>query len=73
MTDQQDTQPSDPGDEPEVTTAKPASAAGRDGLRPRSNPTEGRETVFQLDKVTISYSGKPAICDVDLSKCTGTL
>jgi len=23
--------------------------------------------VFQLDKVTISYSGKPAICDVDLS------
>ena len=68
MADQQDTQSNDPGETPEVTSAKPAPgglaelASGHE-----SNPTAGRETVFQLDKVTISYSGKPAICDVDLS------
>jgi phosphate transport system ATP-binding protein len=67
MTDQQDTQPSDPGDAPEVTSAKPATRLAELASGHESNPTEGRETVFQLDKVTISYSGKPAICDVDLS------
>src|SRR6478609_6214338 len=66
MTDQQDTQ-SDPGDAPEVTSAKPATRLAELASGHESNPTEGRETVFQLDKVTISYSGKPAICDVDLS------
>ena len=67
MADQQDTQSSDPGDAPEVTTAKPAARLAELASGHESNPTEGRETVFQLDKVTISYSGKPAICDVDLS------
>jgi phosphate transport system ATP-binding protein len=67
MTDQQDTQPSDPGDAPEVTSAKPGTRLTELASGHESNPTEGRETVFQLDKVTISYSGKPAICDVDLS------
>jgi phosphate transport system ATP-binding protein len=67
MTDQQDTQPSDPGDAPEVTSAKPAARLAEVASGHESNPAEGRETVFRLDKVTISYSGKPAICDVDLS------
>jgi phosphate transport system ATP-binding protein len=67
MTDQQDTQSSDPGDAPEVTSAKPAARLAELASGHESNPAEGRETVFQLDKVTISYSGKPAICDVDLS------
>ncbi|HVI17567.1 MAG TPA: phosphate ABC transporter ATP-binding protein PstB [Gaiellales bacterium] len=67
MTDQQDTQSGDPGDTPEVTSAKPETRLAELASGRESNPTEGRETVFQLDKVTISYSGKPAICDVDLS------
>jgi phosphate transport system ATP-binding protein len=67
MTDQQDTHSSDPGDAPEVTSAKPAARLAELASGHESNPAEGRETVFQLDKVTISYSGKPAICDVDLS------
>jgi len=67
MADQQDTEPSDPGDAPEVTSAKPATRLAELASGHESNPAEGRETVFQLDKVTISYSGKPAICDVDLS------
>jgi phosphate transport system ATP-binding protein len=32
-----------------------------------ANPAEGREVVFDLDGVTIAYSGKPAIRDVDLA------
>jgi phosphate transport system ATP-binding protein len=67
MSDQQDTQSSDPGDPPEVTSAKPATRLAELASGHESNPAEGRETVFQLDKVTISYSGKPAIRDVDLS------
>jgi phosphate transport system ATP-binding protein len=67
MADQKDTEPSDPGDAPEVTSAKPATRLAELASGHESNPAEGRETVFQLDKVTISYSGKPAICDVDLS------
>jgi phosphate transport system ATP-binding protein len=67
MSDQQDTQSSDPGDPPEVTSAKPATRLAELVSGHESNPAEGRETVFQLDKVTISYSGKPAIRDVDLS------
>jgi phosphate transport system ATP-binding protein len=67
MSDQQDAQPSDPGDSPEVTSAKPATRLAELASGHESNPAEGRETVFQLDKVTISYSGKPAIRDVDLS------
>jgi phosphate transport system ATP-binding protein len=67
MADQQDTQPSDPGDAPEVTSTKPAARLAEVASGHESNPAEGRETVFRLDKVTISYSGKPAICDVDLS------
>jgi len=66
MTDQQDTQ-SDPGDAPEVTSAKPGTRLAELASGHDANPAEGRETVFQLDKVTISYSGKPAICDVDLA------
>jgi phosphate transport system ATP-binding protein len=67
MSDQQDTQSSDPGDSPEGTSAKPATRLAELASGHESNPAEGRETVFQLDKVTISYSGKPAIRDVDLS------
>jgi phosphate transport system ATP-binding protein len=67
MSDQQDTQSSDPGDPPEVTSAKPATRLAELASGHESNPAEGRETVFQLDKVTISYSGKPAIRDVNLS------
>jgi phosphate transport system ATP-binding protein len=67
MSDQRDTQSSDPGDPPEVTSAKPATRLAELASGHESNPAEGRETVFQLDKVTISYSGKPAIRDVDLS------
>jgi phosphate transport system ATP-binding protein len=67
MTDQRDTQPSDSGDVPEVASAKPATRLAELASGHESNPAEGRETVFQLDQVTIAYSGKPAICDVDLS------
>ncbi|HVI35420.1 MAG TPA: ATP-binding cassette domain-containing protein, partial [Gaiellales bacterium] len=67
MTDHQDTESGDPGEAPEVTSAKPETRLAELASGRESNPTEGRETVFQLDKVTISYSGKPAICDVDLS------
>src|SRR3954468_22007294 len=67
MADQKDTDPSARDETREVPSPKPPTRLAELASGHESNPAEGRETVFQLDKVTISYSGKPAICDVDLS------
>src|SRR5258706_10495624 len=66
MTGQQP-EPSDPGRAPEVATARPATRLGELASGHDDNPAEGREVVFELHGVTISYSGKPAIRDVDLA------
>jgi phosphate transport system ATP-binding protein len=59
--------PNDPGRAPEVATARPATRLGELASGHDDNPAEGREVVFELHGVTISYSGKPAIRDVDLA------
>ena len=64
--DQQATTPSDLGDEPEVTPAKPQASWPSWPASTSPTPPRAGETVFQLDDVTICYTGKPAICDVDL-------
>src|SRR5438067_4064037 len=51
---------------PEVASAIPATRLGEVAADHAVNPAEGREAVFQLDDVTIAYSGRPAIRDVDL-------
>ena len=48
---------------PDVASAPPASRLTELASGHTSNPTEGRETVFELDNVTVSYSGKRAIRD----------
>src|SRR5438552_5664566 len=57
----------DPARAPEVATARPATRLGELASGHEDNPAEGREVVFELHGVTISYSGKPAIRDVDLA------
>jgi phosphate transport system ATP-binding protein len=57
----------DPARAPEVATARPATRLGELASGHDDNPAEGREVVFDLHGVTISYSGKPAIRDVDLA------
>ena len=59
--------PSDAGDSPEVDVGASRQRGWRSWPPVTSrNPAEGRESVFELDEVTVSYSGKPAIRDVDL-------
>jgi len=71
MTDQQQQQPEPPADEsgqsPEVADAAPASRLTELASGHTSAPTEGRETVFALDDVTVSYNGIPAIRNVNLN------
>jgi phosphate transport system ATP-binding protein len=67
MTGQQRPDPNDPGLAPEVANARPVTRLGELASGHDANPAEGREVVFDLDGVTISYSGKPAIRDVDLA------
>ena len=64
MTDQRE-QPQGSG--PDVASARPGTrltelASGHDG-----NPTEGHERVFDLEDVSVSYSGKVAVRDVNLT------
>ena len=66
MTGQQP-DPTDPSRAPEVATVRPATRLGELASGHDDNPAEGREVVFDLHGVTISYSGKPAIRDVDLA------
>src|SRR5438552_467265 len=66
-TGQQQPDANDPGLTPEVATARPATRLGELAAGPGDHPADGREVVFDLDGVTISYSGKPAIRDVDLA------
>ena len=66
MTGQQP-DPNDPRRAPEVATARPTTRLGELASGHDDNPAEGREVVFELHGVTISYSGKPAIRDVDLA------
>jgi phosphate transport system ATP-binding protein len=67
MTGQQRPDAEDPSLAPEVATARPATRLGELASGHDANPAEGREVVFDLEGVTISYSGKPAIRDVDLT------
>src|SRR5262249_52760373 len=68
MTDQQ--QPEQPGAEPgqmpEVADATPATRLTELASAQAANPTQGHETVFALEDVTVSYSTKPAIRNVNL-------
>src|SRR5262245_33033066 len=71
MTDQQQQQPEPPandsGQSPEVADAAPATRLTELASAHTSNPTEGRETVFALDDVTVSYNGVAAIRNVELN------
>jgi phosphate transport system ATP-binding protein len=67
MTGQQRPGADDPSLGPEVATARPTTRLGELASGHDANPSEGREVVFDLEGVTISYSGKPAIRDVDLA------
>ncbi len=53
---------------PEVASAtRPGNRMAEMASRHAGDPVAGRETVFDLQGVTISYSGRPAIRGVDLS------
>jgi phosphate transport system ATP-binding protein len=68
MTDQQQPDQTTPAPgAPEVASARPTTRLGELASAHDANPAEGRARVFELDGVTISYNGKPAIHDVDLA------
>jgi phosphate transport system ATP-binding protein len=68
MTDQQQPDQTTPvPGAPDVASARPTTRLGELASGHDANPSEGRERVFELDGVTISYAGKPAIQHVDLA------
>jgi phosphate transport system ATP-binding protein len=56
-----------PGDTPEVASAAPINRLAELASRHDDDPVAGRETVFELKDVTVSYSGNPAIREVGLA------
>ena len=70
MTDQPQSSESDQPVQPpaaEVASARPTTPLTALASGHADDPAAGRETVFELQDVTISYSGKPAVRHVDLS------
>ena len=69
MTDQPHTEPSEQGAQADDVQEAPQRNQG--GLADiaaarEESPTEGREVVFDLNGVTVSYNGRPAIRDVNM-------
>jgi phosphate transport system ATP-binding protein len=64
MTDQRE-QPQGGG--PEVASAGPGTRLTELASGHEANPTEGREPVFGLEDVSVSYSGKVALANVNLT------
>src|SRR5437016_9502228 len=67
MTDQHPQSESESGHTPDVASARPGARLSELASGHEANPAEGREIVFDLNRVTVSYSGRPAIRDVDLA------
>ena len=65
-------QPNEPGSAnppepvPEVTAARPNTRLGDLAGGHDEDPTVGHPTVFDLERVSVSYGGKTAIRDVDM-------
>src|SRR5437868_2297153 len=67
MTDQPDDSTSvGPSETPDVAEARPTAQLGALAAGHDDDPTVGHPTVFELENVDVSYSGKVAIRDVDM-------
>src|SRR3954452_13111725 len=67
MTDQPDDSTSvGPPDPPDVAEARPTTRLGALAAGHDDDPTVGHPTVFELENVHVSYSGKLAIRDVNM-------